>query len=69
MRVLKPITTPLHHFLEGTDVAPEEIDGPLTVSEWQELGHLEAPTAPAKPGKVAPVVAPVVALVEPSLGD
>lgn len=65
MRVLKPITTPLHHFPEGVDVSPEEIDGPLTVAEWQELGHLEAPAKPAKTSKVAPSVAPA----DPALSD
>ena len=63
MRVLKPITTPSHHFAAGVEIAPEDLDGPLSVADWQLLGHLEAPAAEApasspKPGKVAPVVAP-----------
>lgn len=54
MRVLKPITTPMHHFPAGAEIAPEDLDGPLTVADWQRLGHLEAP---AKAAKTAPAVA------------
>jgi hypothetical protein len=61
MRVLKPITTPMHHFPAGAEIAAGQLDGPLTVEDWQRLGHLEAPAsepapapAPAKASKAAP---------------
>jgi hypothetical protein len=55
MRVLKDITTPTHHFPAGAEIAPEDLDGPLTAEDWQRLGHLEAPASkPAKPAPAAP---------------
>jgi hypothetical protein len=56
MRVLKPINTPTHHFPAGAVITPEDLDGPLTVADWQRLGHLETPAAakPAKPAPAAP---------------
>jgi hypothetical protein len=65
MRVLKDITTPLRFFPAGVDVALEDLDGPMTVEDWQRLGHLEAPAAerPARPAK------PAVTPAEPREGN
>ncbi|UPY35498.1 hypothetical protein [Sediminicoccus sp. KRV36] len=48
MRVLKDITTPTSHFPAGAEIEPEQLDGPMTVADWQRIGHLEAPPAPAE---------------------
>lgn len=66
MRVLKPITTPMHHFPAGAEITAEDLDGPLTVEDWTRLGHLEA-SAPAKPAK--PSAAPAVAPTDSALSD
>lgn len=66
LRVIKPITTPMHHFPAGAEIAPEDLDGPLTVEDWQRLGHLEAP---AQPKQAKPSTAPAVAPTDSALSD
>lgn len=66
LRVLKPITTPMHHFPAGAEIVLEDLDGPLTVEDWQRLGHIEAP-APAKQAKAT--TAPVVGPTDSALSD
>jgi hypothetical protein len=65
MRVLKPITTPMHYFPAGAEISIDDIDGPLTAYDWMNLGHIEAPQKPAKPTKVVANFAPT----DPSLTD
>ncbi len=65
MRVLKDITTPTRRIPVGTDITEADLDGPLTVADWQRLGHLEAPA----PAKVAKGTAPAVAPTESALSD
>jgi hypothetical protein len=66
MRVLKPITTPLHFYPAGATVTAEDLDGPLTVEDWQRLGHLEAP---AQPKQAKASAAPAVAPTDSALSD
>lgn len=43
-KVLKAFATPTRRFAVGADVSAEFVDGPLTLGDWQGLGHVEAPT-------------------------
>lgn len=65
LRVLKEITTPTRRIPVGAEIAPEELDGPLTVEDWQRLGHIETPA----PAKLAKPSAPAVAPTDSALSD
>lgn len=43
MLVLKPITTPTRRIPAGVEITEAALDGPMTLADWQRLGHVEAP--------------------------
>lgn len=59
MLVLKPITTPTRRIPAGVEITEADLDGPVTLADWQRLGHVEgpapaAPEPPVKPNKATP---------------
>jgi hypothetical protein len=55
MQVLKEFSTPRRRFRAGADVVPSDLDGPLSVADWQRLGYLASdPAPPAAPRKSKP---------------
>lgn len=49
MRVLKAFSTPLRRLTVGMDITADDLDGPLTLADWQASGHIDAPAKTAKP--------------------
>lgn len=52
-RVIQEFATPLHRFPAGTEIDAAEIDGPVPVERWVELGKLTpleiSPSQPLSP--------------------
>lgn len=47
MLVLKTIVTPLRRVSAGEEISPSELDGPLTIEDWQRLGCLDGGAVPS----------------------
>ena len=57
-RVIEPFTTPLHRFAIDAEVDGSEIDGPVPIERWVELGKLEEVPEVAPEAATAPEPGP-----------